>query len=172
MAALYARYLALYPRTTKAATAASIACLGDAAAQVHSGEPYSPQRAAAFVAWAALSTPLVHHWYLHLHRSTPLRATLLDQLVWAPPSTAVFLFWMGGCANGRVDEALGRVQSHLPVTLTANWALWFPFQLLNFRFIGPAYQILATNVVGLGWSGLLSTLAQPARGAPAPAAPV
>lgn len=170
MAATYARYLALYPRTTKAATAAAIALVGDGGAQAHAGEPYNPQRAAAFVAWAALSTPLVHHWYLHLHRSTPLRATLLDQLLWAPPSTAAFLFWMGLGASGRVDEALGRVQSHLPVTLTANWALWFPFQLLNFRFIGPAYQILATNVVGLGWSGLLSTLAQPR--APTPAAPV
>jgi hypothetical protein len=168
--AAYSRLLATHPRATKAATASAIALAGDALAQRHGGAPYCPQRAAAFVAWAACTTPLVHQWYLALRGAPPLRAALLDQLVWAPPSTAAFLFWTAAAAaapSAALLEGSARVASHLPGCLAANWGVWLPVQLLNFRFVAQPYQILFTNVVGLGWSGLLSTMAQPAAAAAA-----
>jgi hypothetical protein len=170
---MYTRLLASHPRATKAASASAIALAGDALAQRYSGAPYCPQRAAAFVLWAGATTPLVHHWYLALRGASPLRAALLDQLVWAPPSTAAFLFWTAAAAAAAPSSALaegsGRVASHLPGCLAANWGVWLPVQLLNFRYVAQPYQILFTNCVGLGWSAGLSAMAQPAAAA-APAA--
>jgi hypothetical protein len=162
---MYSRLLASHPRATKAATASAIALLGDSLAQRQGGAPYCPQRAAAFVLWAAATTPLVHHWYLALRGASPLRAALLDQLVWAPPSTAAFLFYTAAAAApgaSAVAEGSARVTSHLPGVLAANWGVWGPVQLLNFRFVAQPYQILFTNVVGVAWSGALSAMAQPA----------
>ena len=164
---MYSRLLASHPRATKATTASCIALLGDGLAQRQAGEPYCPRRAAAFVLWAAATTPLVHHWYLALRGASPLRAALLDQLVWAPPSTAAFLFYTAAAAapgGAALAEGSARVRSRLPAVLATNWGVWGPAQLVNFRFVAPPYQILFTNVLGVAWSGVLSAMAQPAAG--------
>jgi protein Mpv17 len=166
---MYARALQSRPRLTKTVTACCIALAGDALAQQVGGEPYCPRRAGAFVLWAAATTPLLHSWYLLLQRSSPLRAALLDQFVWAPPSTAAFLFFTAAVCSPpgshALQEGAARVVSHLPTTLAANWGVWLPVQLLNFSLVAPAYQILFTNLVGLGWCACLSYMTHVPRAA-------
>ena len=162
---MYAHALRAHPRATKSATAAAIALLGDGLAQRAGGGEYDARRAASFVAWAAGTTPFIHSWYALLQRDTasPLRRALADQLAWAPPSTAAFLFWTGSTAaaappGAALAQGADRVRAALPATLLANWAVWGPAQLVNFRFIPVPYQILFTNCLGLGWGAALSTL--------------
>jgi hypothetical protein len=165
----YMGLLARAPRTTKAATAAVIALFGDALAQYHGASPsgYSFQRSAAFALWAAAVCVPQHSWYLFLRHEIPLKAVLMDQLIWAPPFTAGFLFWAAAAtSDGRTwVGAFSRgkenvLATFLPVILT-NWAVWGPVQLVNFYFVPLPLRILFGNFVGLGWSGALSYLSFP-----------
>ena len=47
--------------------------------------------------------------------------------------------------------------------LVANWALWVPAQLVNFRYIPGKFQVLFSNVVALGWNAYLSFTAHEAE---------
>lgn len=38
----------------------------------------------------------------------------------------------------------------------ANWAVWIPAQLINFRFVPGSLQVLFSNSVGLLWNSYLS----------------
>ena len=41
-------------------------------------------------------------------------------------------------------------------TMQSNWALWFPAQLVNFRFVPGAYQVLFSNGISFIWNIYLS----------------
>lgn len=54
---------------------------------------------------------------------------------------------------GKVPEKLK--QEWWPA-VKANWVVWVPAQLLNFRFVPGSLQVLFSNVVGLFWNSYMS----------------
>ena len=42
-----------------------------------------------------------------------------------------------------------------PIT-KANWIVWVPAQLVNFRFVPGSMQVLFSNIMGLFWNAYLS----------------
>ena len=49
-----------------------------------------------------------------------------------------------------------RLQETLPDVLVANWMLWGPVQLFNFRVVPQKYQVLFANMISLVWNAYLS----------------
>ena len=49
-----------------------------------------------------------------------------------------------------------RLVSTLPAVVTANWTLWVPAQVVNFRIIAPKFQVLFSNLTALVWNVYLS----------------
>lgn len=60
---------------------------------------------------------------------------------------------MEGSSNADIGEALRR--EYIGV-MKANWLLWIPAQLANFKLVPLKYQVLFTNVVELVWNAFLS----------------
>jgi hypothetical protein len=176
---MWRRYIALlhaHPLATKCITSTTVALLADAVCQglerSDHGEPFSVSRSVRFSAWALATTPIVHFWYgrLAAARLSPLARTAADQLLYAPPATAAFLFAMGVGAQGTGLEGGISRMSNLPRVLRENFCVWVPVQLLNFMFIPLPLQVAFGNVVGLFWAVRLSHLSMGAP--PAAAAPL
>jgi hypothetical protein len=172
--ALWAGYLALLdrrPLATKAATAALLNALGDAVAQVFfaDGAPFDLRRAASFAfLGAALIGPALHVWYGLLARIVTAAGTrgalarlALDQLAFAPAFIATVVGALMAL-EGRGAEAPAKLRADLPAIVRSNWALWVPFQFLNFRFVPVRLQVLAANVCALGWNTYMSWAAHEA----------
>lgn len=145
------------PILTKSTTACLLAGMGDTIAQLLTSEEgvasYSLPRTLKFSAWALLTTPFVHTWYKHVIAKihSPVRRVLCDQLLWAPPSTALFLLYSGGPQ---------RVVENFPQTAGANLLVWAPVSLVNFYFLPSKFWVVTNSVVGLGWAVGLSLLSQ------------
>jgi protein Mpv17 len=60
---------------------------------------------------------------------------------------------MEGSGNEDIVEALKREYMGI---MKANWLVWIPAQLLNFKVVRLKYQVLFTNVVELFWNAYLS----------------
>lgn len=41
----------------------------------------------------------------------------------------------------RFVQIVPKLESDYLATLVSNWAYWIPAQLVNFRFVAPAYQV-------------------------------
>ena len=159
---------------TKSLTAGLIGATGDAACQASNGDGgIDGLRTARMASWALLTTPLVARWYTALNSrwpASPLRRMIADQLIWAPPATASMLLYFGAaesvtngsvCATETRDYARNRMTTAFVPTLAANWSVWPIVQLVNFALVPPRVQILFSNLVGVGWSFALSSLANP-----------
>ena len=78
-----------------------------------------------------------------------------DQLLFAP-------FFVGSIVGGIMTleghgDAVGnKLKTDLLTIIKSNWAVWVPFQFLNFRFVPVHLQVLASNVVALGWNTYMS----------------
>jgi protein Mpv17 len=88
-----------------------------------------------------------------------LRRVLADQLIWAPPSTTLCLLFLGSTEHNSLASGFARVRAMAPKTIALNAAVWFPVQLLNFGLVPIQHQVLFSNLVGLGWGCVLSSLA-------------
>ncbi|XP_031572597.1 protein sym-1-like [Actinia tenebrosa] len=87
----------------------------------------------------------------------PFVKVFIDQFVyWAP--TLVFLYHvsMGIMEGLSYDQCIKKLKELYWPTLQANWMMWFPLQILNFKFIPVAHQLNFCLVVGMFWSTLLS----------------
>ena len=60
---------------------------------------------------------------------------------------------MEGTGNAEIQQALVREYAGV---MKANWLLWIPAQLANFKLVPLKYQVLFTNVVELVWNAFLS----------------
>mmetsp|Transcript_13975 Transcript_13975/g.24293 ORF Transcript_13975/g.24293 Transcript_13975/m.24293 type:complete len:341 (+) Transcript_13975:156-1178(+) len=49
-----------------------------------------------------------------------------------------------------------RLKETLPDVIVANWMLWGPVQLFNFRVVPQKYQVLFANMISLVWNAYLS----------------
>lgn len=49
-----------------------------------------------------------------------------------------------------------RIISSMPSVMVANWGLWIPAQIINFRFVPTKFQVLYSNFIALIWNVYLS----------------
>lgn len=106
--------------------------------------------------------PALHVWYGTLAGLVGVQGTLgalgrmcLDQLVFAPVFigsivSAIMLL------EGHGADVPSKLRTDLFTILRSNWALWVPFQFLNFRFVPVHLQVLASNIVALAWNTYMS----------------
>lgn len=176
--AWYSRKLDTHPLLTKAITSGIISQSGDLLSQY-----VECKRAKAVTFhWDMLRTarigllgfalvaPVVHYWYGGLARVFPgssapvvAKRVLWDQAFFSPlflPTWLTSLWILEGQTSADIAEML---QAEVPTALVANWALWIPAQILNFRFIPGKFQVLFSNVVALGWNAYLSFTAHEAE---------
>eukprot|EP00045_Choanoeca_perplexa_P001468 m.19820 g.19820 ORF g.19820 m.19820 type:complete len:250 (-) comp10962_c0_seq2:227-976(-) len=165
---IYSQYLTTHPLTTKVLTAGVIGVVADLTAQlaIERSRQLDVPRLTKFVALQmAIIAPVLHVWYGFLNRRLPgnhvrvvLQRVALDQLAFAPPFLAFFLATLS-LLEGHADRITQQLSDDWFPTVVKNWQLWVPAQLLNFRFVGPAYQVLFSNMVGLFWTIYLSVVA-------------
>ena len=111
-------------------------------------------------------------WYPKLTPSSIVTRVALDQFAFTPVilTTWISSLWtledlMGDAsAEAKASSIPARLRETLPDVVVANWMLWFPCQLVNFRLVPNKYQVLFANMVSLVWNAYLSFST---RGAPA-----
>jgi hypothetical protein len=84
-----------------------------------------------------------------------LTKTAIDQMIWAPVMTVVFLVFLT-TLEGHPESAFDVVQAKLVPIMLANFGVWPLAHLINFRFVPPEQRILFNNVVAIAWTTYLS----------------
>ncbi|GAB9475271.1 Peroxisomal membrane mpv17 pmp22-like protein [Globisporangium polare] len=159
--------LMTHPVSTKVVTGATIALIGDVNCQVflEPDQPFNAKRAAIFtLVGGVFIVPILHRWYGFLGRVVPGTSNMaiakrlaMDQLGFAPTFLPIF-FTALLTLEGNVDKVPEKIRNDWWPAVTANWIVWVPAQLINFRFVPGTLQVLFSNVVGLFWNSYLSYL--------------
>mmetsp|Transcript_26299 Transcript_26299/g.58879 ORF Transcript_26299/g.58879 Transcript_26299/m.58879 type:complete len:114 (+) Transcript_26299:430-771(+) len=90
--------------------------------------------------------------------------TAFDQLLFAPLFIPCFMSSLLAL-EGDIASIPSRLRTSWAETVLANWVVWTPAQLINFRFVPLSYQVLFGNCVGFGWNMILSFQAtKPTKG--------
>lgn len=166
----YSRKLDSHPILTKSISSGIVGGSGDILSQYiearREGRPFhwDVVRTSRFGFLSlALVGPVMHHWFGALTRWFPgqsatvvAKRVLVDQLVCAPLFVTTFLSGLWVLEGNDVDKLLPTLQHQVPPTIVANWALWIPAQVINFRFVASKYQVLFSNGVGFVWNCYLS----------------
>lgn len=79
----------------------------------------------------------------------------MDQLGFAPTFLPVFFSTLL-TLEGQAERIPDKLRQEWWPTCRANWTVWVPAQLINFRFVPASLQVLFANVVGLFWNAYLS----------------
>lgn len=169
------------PIVTKCITGAMISAIGDGLCQCYFPSSSSPEASedtlsvktkTTMIDWKRLGiftllgglyvAPVLHVWYGHLSRTitgSSVRATaqrlVLDQLVFAPLFVPSF-FTALLCLEGQPAKIGPKLRQDWWPTVQANWTVWIPAQVINFRFVPAPLQVLFSNVIGLVWNSYLS----------------
>jgi hypothetical protein len=88
----------------------------------------------------------------------------LDQFAFTPVILSTFIssIWqlehvMGDAPSEVANQSiLTRLKETLPHVIVANWMVWGPVQLINFRFVPQPMQVLFANMISLVWNAYLS----------------
>lgn len=77
---------------------------------------------------------------------------LLDQLTFGPLNF-YFYFYQIGWLEGRTLSSIQAniARDYWPVMLR-NWMIWPIVQVVNFRFVPPALQVVFGNIIGVAWT--------------------
>lgn len=75
--------------------------------------------------------------------------------MFAPAFLPVF-FTMLLAMENKVDMIPDKLRKDWWPTIQANWVVWFPAQLINFRFVPGSLQVLFANIIGLFWNAYIS----------------
>ncbi|KAF7759844.1 hypothetical protein Agabi119p4_11539 [Agaricus bisporus var. burnettii] len=154
------------PLVTQCATAAVLFGAGDLIAQQFvekKGSNHDIARTTRMTVYGAFFFgPPMTWWYSTLNRisfSSPARALIyrvwLDQGLLTP--LAVVYFYGSMCLlEGKIDEAIPRIQTAYVPTLLRNWAVYLPTQALNFAFVPPHLRLVTMCGVSLFWNTYLS----------------
>ena len=136
--------------------AASASAAPPAAPLLALSPPLDLGRTAQLAAFQILMAPIVHEWYglLAARGLSPLKSMLLDQGVFAPFGTAVFLAYLALVTHSGAPAAY--VVDKLGAILLANWLVWPAVQLANFAYMPLRYRVLVGSAVGFAWSIYLS----------------
>ena len=86
-----------------------------------------------------------------------LLKTAIDQCIWAPVMTCVFLAFLTSLeGHPDVSMILSVIQARLLPIMLANFSVWPLAHLVNFRFVPPEQRILFNNIVAIAWTTYLS----------------
>ena len=163
----YNSALQKHPVTTKALTSLFGFAIGDYIAQSFaSSGSFDPFRFLRMSLYGVLiDGPIGHYFYQFLDTKiypedpkctkAVLTKTSVDQLIWAPVMTVVFLTFLT-TLEGRPEAALDVVHQKLVPILIANFSVWPIAHLINFRFVPPEQRILFNNIVAIAWTTYLS----------------
>jgi hypothetical protein len=166
----YSQKLDSHPLVTKCLTGCFILGNGDVLAQFVEGkDTWDALRTAHFALIGIIfQAPALHYWYQYLNKVFPGRTTksiaqrvVWDQLAFNPPYLVIFLtmVWKSeGKDNGEIPDL---IKNTFPSAMISNWLVWTPAQIFTFGWVPPKYQVLATNVVELGWNAYLSFCTHP-----------
>ncbi len=180
---LWARYnhhLVANPITTKCITAGILATAADIVCQINF--PLDPETkkkpAMERVDWkrtmnfAVLNTfmvpPVMHWWYGLLSTRivgtsfmAAVKRVAFDQSIFAPLFVCVF-FVANLMMDGKIDQIGDKLRIDWLPTLLANYSVWIPAQLINFKLVPPPLRVLWANFIGFFWSIYLSNAANKA----------
>lgn len=166
--AWYSHKLDTHPVLTKAVSSCVIGGSGDVLSQYIEGGfqefRWDPSRTARFGCLGLfLVGPVVHVWYGALMRWIPgtsavavSKRVALDQFAFSPVFLPTFLAGLWTLEGQNFGTTRKMLQEQVPSALVANWSLWTPAQVINFRFVPGKYQVLFSNFVGLVWNTYLS----------------
>jgi protein Mpv17 len=171
----YNRLLIEKPVLTKSITSGVIAFVADVACQKimvtkKEGESGSREvdidwkRTAKFVIInTVLVGPLLHFWYGTLVAKIPGTSVIstvyrvaCDQLIFAPFCIIPAFFSFAQILDGTPEQIPDKLRADWATTMVANFSLWVPAQLINFKLVPAPFQVLFANMVGLLWSVYLS----------------
>lgn len=158
--------LAKHPVATKAVTSLIGFALGDRIAQSVGGAPFDVLRMLRLSMYGVLiDGPIGHYFYQFLDKNISpedpkgtravVTKTAIDQLVWAPIMTVVFLAFLT-TLEGHPDAIMSVLQAKVVPILIANFSLWPLVHLINFRYVPPEQRILFNNCVAVAWTTYLS----------------
>lgn len=82
----------------------------------------------------------------------------VDQLVWAPIFTALFLTYMGFAERKNKDQVVDKVKEQTMKGVKASWKVWPVAHAINFRFIPTSQRLLYINAIQIGYNMFLSIL--------------
>ena len=88
----------------------------------------------------------------------------LDQFAFTPVILSTFIssiwqleYYMGDADPSVAEQSIAsRLKETLPNVIVANWMVWGPVQLFNFRFVPQPLQVLFANGISLVWNAYLS----------------
>ena len=166
----YSRMLDTHPIITKSVSSAVIGGSGDILSQYlvarNEKRPFAwdSVRTVRFgLLGIVLIGPVIHVWYGTVTRWFPgqsasavIKRVALDQMFFSPMFLPTFLSGLWLLEGKDVDQVLLALRHTLPTTIVANWGLWVPAQIINFRFVPGKYQVLFSNFVGFVWNAYLS----------------
>ena len=112
------------------------------------GKGYDFGRTARFTLIGfAYVAPMLHVWFGALTRflpaanlATALKRTAIDQSLFAP-TFITLLFGLLLTLDGKPEHWAAKMKEDFVPTMKTNWMVWAPAQLINFRYIPPAYQV-------------------------------
>lgn len=106
--------------------------------------------------------PPMTWWYSLLNRihfASPTRGLIyrvwLDQGILTPIAVAYFYGSMS-LLEGKVHEAIPRIQAAYAPTILRNWAVYIPTQIVNFSLVPPQLRLVTVCGVSLFWNTYLS----------------
>lgn len=136
--------------------------------EISTGAGFDALRFARMSAYGVMiDGPVGHFFYQFLDRKifpedpkstqAVLAKTAIDQCIWAPLMTCVFLAFLT-TLEGRPDVSviMSVIQAKLVPIMLANFTVWPLAHLVNFRFVPPEQRILFNNIVAIGWTTYLS----------------
>lgn len=163
----YNNALAKHPVATKALTSLIGFAIGDRIAQSVTQNPFDIYRCLRLSLYGFLiDGPIGHYFYQFLDKNicsddpkstrAVVTKTAIDQLIWAPAMTVVFLAFLTTLEGGNPERILGVIKAKLVPIMLANFGVWPLVHLVNFRYVAPQQRILFNNVVAIAWTTYLS----------------
>ncbi|KXN90232.1 Protein SYM1 [Leucoagaricus sp. SymC.cos] len=154
------------PLLTQCVTAAVLFGTGDVIAQQlveKKGGQHDLHRTARLTVYGAFFFgPPMTAWYSLLNRlkfASPTRGLIyrvwLDQGLLTPVAVAYFYGSMS-LLEGKVHEAVPRIQAAYVPTIIRNWAVYIPTQIINFSIVPPHLRLVTVCGVSLFWNTYLS----------------
>eukprot|EP01039_Chlorochromonas_danica_P004554 gene4553-4992_t len=109
--------------------------------------------------------PLAHYWYGWLsvkivgdNLLAAMKRVFLDQVLFAPVCLSGF-FSLNLLLDGKIHHIQEKLKNDLLPTMSANYAVWIPAQVINFMFVPIPLRVLWANMVGFFWNIYLSNAA-------------
>lgn len=99
--------------------------------------------------------PDIRHKFQTLYKPV-LKRVLVDQILFAPFSLAVFFICITLLEGGKFEEVKAKFQETYWTALVSNWKLWPIVQMVNFCYIPLFFRLPFAGVVGIFWNTYLS----------------